>query len=209
MDFKTIKTGKWLENCYIVHSSSKNGLIIDPGGKYNEIIEYINKNNIKILAVINTHAHFDHIGAVAKLKNILQIPFYLHSNDNKLLKSANLYKTIFEGEQNITVPSVDYFIDDFTNPLNFKDIKVEMIETPGHTKGSICLRLGNCLLTGDTIFEKDVGRVDLPGGNKEQLIKSLRIISALPTSLKLYPGHGNSTTLGEIMKKNKKLMALL
>jgi glyoxylase-like metal-dependent hydrolase (beta-lactamase superfamily II) len=104
---------------------------------------------------------------------------------------------------------VDYFIDDFTNPLYFNNIKVEMIETPGHTKGSICLRLGNCLLTGDTIFEKDVGRVDLPGGNKEQLIKSLRIITALPTSLKLYPGHGNSTTLGDIMKKNKKLMALL
>ena len=84
-----------------------------------------------------------------------------------------------------------------------------MIETPGHTKGSVCLQLDNCLFTGDTIFEKDIGRVDLPGGNKEQLIESLKKISELPTSLKLYPGHGNSTILGFVMDNNQKLMALI
>jgi len=209
LNIKTIKTGKWRENCYIVHNLSKSGLIIDPGENYNEIIKYINNYNINVLAIVNTHAHYDHICAVSNLKETLKIPFYLHSKDNRLLKSANLYRVLFEGEQTISIPSVDYFLDNCNKPLIFNDIEVKVIDTPGHTKGSVCFQIDNFLFTGDTLFEKDIGRVDLPGGNKEQLIESLKKISELPTSLKLYPGHGNSTILGFVMDNNQKLMALI
>jgi len=142
------------------------------------------------------------------LKKKLKIAFYLHSKDNRLLRSANLYRVIFEGEHEITVPVVDYFLDDFTKPLTFDGIKVKVIETPGHTKGSVCLQINNYLFTGDTIFEKDIGRVDLPGGNKTELTESLKKISKLPANLKLYPGHGNSITMQQVLDNNQKLRAL-
>ena len=209
LNIKTIKTGKWRENCYIVNNFSKNGLIIDPGDNYDKITEYISENNINVLAIINTHAHYDHIGVVSILKKTLEIPFYLHSKDNRLLKSANLYKTLFEGEQSITVPSVDHFLDDCNQPLIFNDIKVTVIETRGHTEGSVCFQIENCLFTGDTLFEKDIGRVDLPGGNKAELVESLKQLSKLPGSLKLYPGHGNSSTMQYVLGNNKKFKELI
>ena len=209
MNIKTIKTGKWRENCYVVHNLSKSGFIIDPGDNYNEIIKYINNYNINILAIINTHAHYDHICAVSTLKDTLQIPFYLHSKDKRLLKSANLYRMLFEGKQTITIPSVDYFLDNCNKPLQFNDIEVKVIETPGHTDGSVCFQIDNYLFTGDTLFEKDIGRVDLPGGNKTELIKSLKQLSKLPSSMELYPGHGNSNTMQQILENNQKLKALV
>jgi hydroxyacylglutathione hydrolase len=209
LNIKTIKTGKWRENCYVVHNLSTSGFIIDPGENYNEIIKYINNNNINILAIINTHAHYDHICAVSTLKDTLEIPFYLHSKDERLLKSANLYRMLFEGEQTITVPSVDCFLDNCNKPLIFNDIEVKVIETPGHTDGSVCFQIDNYLFTGDTLFEKDIGRVDLPGGNKTELIKSLKQLSKLPASMELYPGHGNSNTMQQILENNQKLKALV
>ena len=102
LNIKRFKTGNWQENCYIVQNSSNDGLIIDPGENYDEIAEYINENKINVLAIINTHAHYDHIGAVSILKDALEIPFYLHSKDSRLLKSANLYSALFDGQQKNT-----------------------------------------------------------------------------------------------------------
>ena len=209
LNIKTIKTGKWRENCYVVHNISKSGFIIDPGENYNEIIKYINNYNINILAIINTHAHYDHICAVSTLKDTLEIPFYLHSKDKRLLKSANLYRMLFEGEQTITVPLVDCFLDNCNKPLIFNDIEVKVIETPGHTEGSVCFQIDNYLFTGDTLFKKDIGRVDLPGGNKTELIKSLKQLSKLPGSMELFPGHGNSTTIQYVLENNAKLKGLI
>ena len=209
LNIKTIKTGKWRENCYIIHNLSKSGLIIDPGENYNEIIKYINNYNINVLAIINTHAHYDHICAVSTLKETLKIPFYLHSKDNRLLKSANLYRMLFEGEQTISVPSVDFFLDNCNKPLIFNDIEIKVIETPGHTEGSVCFQIDNYLFTGDTLFKKDIGRVDLPGGNKTKLIKSLKQLSKLPAGMELYPGHGNSTTIRYVLENNAKLKGLI
>ena len=209
LSIKTYKTGKWWENCYIVHNSLKSGLIIDPGENHDEICRHIKEKNIKALAIINTHAHYDHIGAVATLKDTLRIPFYLHSKDKRLLNSTNLYRALFESEHAITIPSVDHFLDQFPTPLKFNDITVKVIETPGHTKGSVCFQIEDSLFTGDTIFEKDIGRVDLPGGNQAKLIESLKKLSKLPTSLKLYPGHGNAITMQQVLENNQKLRALV
>ena len=209
MNIKRIITGKWRENCYIINNSSNNGLIIDPGEKPDAIFKHINKNNINVLAIINTHAHFDHIGAVSTLKDTLEIPFYLHSKDKRLLRSANLYKIVFEGDKTITIPLVDYYFEESDTKIEFSDFTVKIIQTPGHTEGSVCFQIDNYLFTGDTIFEKDIGRVDLPGGNKEKLIVSLKQLSKLPDSLKLYPGHGNSSTMQYVLRNNKKFKELI
>jgi len=209
LNVKLIKTGKWKENCFVIHNSINAGLIIDPGQNSDEIIAHIKKNKISVKAILNTHAHYDHVGAVQILKKTFLIPFYLHSKDSRLLKSVNLYISIFEGEKIISVPDVDHYFDKNKNPLIFNEISVKIIETPGHTPGSVCFQVEGCLFSGDTLFEKEIGRVDLPGGNQAELTQSLIELSKLPPELKLYPGHGNPTTMKQVISKNLKLRDLI
>jgi len=192
-----IITGRLKQNCYLV---SKNNflIIIDPGNNATNIVDEIDKNNLIPLAILNTHAHFDHIGAVDYLKNKYSIPFYLHSNDVRLLRSANLYQLVFKGDGKIKVPGVDFFFDDDNNQSdNFGEMKFSILHTPGHTNGGVCILIGDNLFTGDTLMKNVIGRSDLPGGNKNKLIDSLIIIKDLPHNLNIYPGHGNKSILGD------------
>ena len=111
LNIKTIKTGKLRENCYIVYDSSNDGLIIDPGESYNKICSYIKENNVNPLAILNTHAHYDHIGGVKYLQDELNVPFYLHSSDEQTLKRANLLRILFEGKLSVPIPKIDVYID--------------------------------------------------------------------------------------------------
>lgn len=195
LNIKTFKTGKWSENCYIIHSISNSGLIIDPGANHDEINFYITQKKIHALAIINTHAHYDHIGAVSKLKEILNIPFYLHNKDMRLLKSANLFRALFDSKKTIKIPIVDNHFDQNEKNLIFNDIFVEIIETPGHTKGSVCFLIENNLFTGDTIMRNSVGRIDLPGSSKKDLYNSLKKLLKLSPETIILPGHGKRTIL--------------
>ena len=146
IEIKKIVNGKWRENCYIVkNGSSKNAIIIDPGSAAEQIANYTLTHNLKILAIVNTHAHYDHIGAVVDLKEKFSIPFYLHSQDLKLLKHANLYRQIFDGEDILPIPIVDYFFDQITLPLILNDLLIDVVFTPGHTQGSVCFLIGDYL----------------------------------------------------------------
>ena len=178
-------------------------MIIDPGGNIDSIEDYIDRNKLKMKAILNTHAHYDHIGAVNKLKKKYKIPFFLHSGDDALLKRANLYAKIFEGSKIIKIPEVDYFFDeiDITNIIDF--FHVDIIFTPGHTRGGVCIFVNKFLFTGDTLLKGAVGRTDLPGGNKTSLQNSLKILSNLPSGTPIYPGHGIPSTIGEELKNNK------
>ena len=196
MIIKRFINGKWAENCYVV-SSNQDVVIIDPGGNLDQIIEYIDTNNFIVHAVINTHAHFDHIGAVAEIKQKYKCPFYLHSNDNRLLKSANLYMKVFSGERAVTIPAVSYFLDQIVTPLTFGSLAIDVLFTPGHTEGSVCFLIEGNLFTGDTLLKGKVGRVDLPGGNKEKIQTSLADILKLPGELLIYPGHGDNSSIAE------------
>ena len=101
LDFVSITTGKWKECCYIVFDSHLHSIIIDPGDDFELVNSVITKNNLNVLAILCTHAHFDHIASVSKLKDAYQIPFYLHRGDFQLLKQANFYRHIFQGGQNM------------------------------------------------------------------------------------------------------------
>lgn len=203
---KQISTGVWKENCYIISNSANQGLLIDPGAEAKKIDNYIIKNRIKLLAIINTHGHYDHIGAVSFFKKKYSLPFYLHSKDEKLSKSANLYVKIFESKKFIDIPEIDFFIDDIDTPLVLDQFSVECIESPGHTMGSICIKLENHLFTGDTILPGQVGRTDLPGGNNNKLVKSLSILSRLSPDTIIYPGHGSHSILSVEMNTINKYL---
>jgi hydroxyacylglutathione hydrolase len=157
-----------------------------------------------VLAIINTHAHYDHIGAVQYLKNKYQLPFFLHSADSRLLKSANLYARLFDETSILKIPKVDYYFDQINIEDHLEVFSIKIIETPGHTQGSVCFLIEDVLFTGDTIFNGDIGRVDLPGGNSKTLHESLRVLSKLPKQTKIYPGHGASSTIEHELNTNKK-----
>ena len=146
-------------------------------------------------AIINTHAHYDHIGSVKYLQNKLNILFYLHSLDEKTLKSANLLRIIFEGKLSIPIPQVNIYIDQLENTFFIGDIFVKVLHTPGHTPGSICLVIENYIFTGDTLMKGLFGRTDLPGGNMKHLLSSLEKLLNLPGHTVIYPGHGSKTLL--------------
>lgn len=208
MEIKRIKNGKWEENCYVL-SKSGQALVIDPGSEAEEIIGFLETNNLRVAAVINTHGHFDHIGAVSDVVDHSVCSFYLHSKDERLVKSANLYMSLFEGREKIRVPAVDFYFDKIDLPLVLEEFVVNVIHTPGHTEGSVCFIIDKNIFSGDTLLNGTVGRTDLPGANKEKLRISLIELVKLDPTFALYPGHGDATTLANEIANNKYLMQLI
>lgn len=205
---KRIISGKWEENCYIV-SKDKEAIVIDPGDNVDQMIRYLQDNHLTVSAVLNTHAHFDHIGGVNTIVNTYECPFYLHSKDERLLKSANLYMTFFEGEKRIKVPIINEYLDKTESPLKIGNLSITILLTPGHTLGGVSFLIENNLFTGDTLLKDSVGRVDLPGANKLKLEESLQLLSVLNPDFIIYSGHGDSTTLKEELIYNKYLIELI
>ncbi|MDP4679491.1 MAG: MBL fold metallo-hydrolase, partial [Cyclobacteriaceae bacterium] len=125
------------------------------------------------------------------------------------LKSANLYMTLFEGEEKIGIPLVDFHLDNITLPLIIDDFEIQVLFSPGHTEGSVCFLIESALFTGDTLLKNTIGRIDLPGANKEKLSKSLQMLSKLNGSLDVYPGHGEQTTLERELSFNERFIELI
>ncbi|OIP24881.1 hypothetical protein AUK11_01870 [bacterium CG2_30_37_16] len=190
MELKTIKVGPIRTNCYIIKKNDKT-LVIDPG----EDAEKILKISGKIDYVLLTHGHFDHVGALKKLKeNNSLTKIYLQKEALGEYKKANLFAG-FVGQRIDKPPKPDVIYQELPNLIN----GLEIIKTPGHTKGSICFLLNGYLFSGDTLFKGTYGRVDLPYSNPEDMLESLKKLSQLDDDLKIMPGHGD----GSILKKEK------
>jgi len=171
-------------------------------------MDFISVSSFNPVAIINTHAHFDHTGAVAGLKNYYKIPFYLHSSDNRLLQYLNFYrKLIFQGEP-VEIPTVDFFLDNM-DELTISEFHFRIIHTPGHTKGSICLLIDNFLFTGDTLLRNNIGNLNFPESNRDELFKSLKKLSCLDKKITIFPGHGESSSLAEELANNRKLIEVI
>ena len=190
-----IVTGPFQENTFVVRSVESNQtLIIDPGDDEDRIIEFIRSKKLTPLAILNTHAHLDHIGAVSKLKESFNIPFYLHEEEKMILdhyeESCEMFGLLPKQK-----PKVDKWLKNHKS-LTIKDFKVKIINTPGHTPGGVCYEIDNHIFVGDTIFKGSVGRTDLPGGNWDNLKKSLfQLIDTVNHEKIVHPGHGDDTTL--------------
>lgn len=202
----TIEQFGYFTNCYIVFSeTTKECIVIDPGGDLEKIIDKIDKRNLIPTYIALTHGHGDHIFAVNSLKTKYNsIKIIAHEDEFEILKdsSKNYSKYLFENRE-VNILKLDKFLKD-NDIINISsDLTFKVIHTPGHTKGSICYYYleKDALFTGDTVFLENIGRTDLYSGNFEELINSLKKISALPDNVIIYPGHGPHSTI-EYEKNN-------
>ena len=198
---ETFVNGKWRQNCYLVLNENRRALIIDPGSDANGISEMIEKSSAQPVAIINTHAHYDHIGAVVDLQEKYGIPFYLHGADAKLMKQANIYKILFESKSSIRVPAFGEDLSVLSGDLALDGFEVRVVPSPGHTPGSVCLLVGNDLFSGDTLLPGAPGRTDLPGGDKKKLAETLVSLRELDPAHLVHPGHGKPFLLGQFWSK--------
>ena len=199
---ETFTFNPFQENTYLVINEKKQCWIVDPGmydsKETNYFFDQIEKNGLQPQAVINTHTHIDHIFGVQACKERYSIPFMMHEKDLPVLQGAKGSAMLF-GFDFITTPQPDHFINE-GKPLFLNDEKIDVRFTPGHSPGSIVFyyAAGNWLLGGDVLFNSSIGRTDLPGGNFETLIDSIRTqLLVLPDETIVYPGHGPSTMIGK------------
>jgi hydroxyacylglutathione hydrolase len=205
---ETITSGRWREHCHIVHGDDGAAVAIDPGEGAGEIIAAIETKGLTLKAIVNTHGHYDHVGGVSELQQRYGARFHLHSADRRLLTQANFYRTIFGGERTITIPEID--VDLATSgSLEFGEIGIEIIPSPGHTAGGVSLLIGDMLFTGDNLLGRRIGRSDLPGGNAAALKESIKELFRLPRETMLYPGHGRPCSLAEIAETSPDVAELV
>ncbi|MBT5363754.1 MAG: MBL fold metallo-hydrolase [Candidatus Marinimicrobia bacterium] len=208
LNIERVVTGPFQENSFITwQDNSKFCIIVDPGDDAHLIIQQLENLNLEPLAVINTHAHLDHIGAISDLKEKFTIPFYLHSLEKTILDGYERDCALF-GMNQKTAPTVDHWFNSET--IRIKTYEILLVETPGHTPGGTCLCIDRHVFTGDTIFAGSVGRTDLPGGDWDTLSQSLiKVMNEIPSDYILHPGHGLDTNLKTEMKQNPFLIPLL
>lgn len=202
MQIITLTVGQLGTNCYLVESDGEVG-IIDPGDDGDFIIRKIEDLKVKPVWVVATHGHFDHVLAVTEVALAYQIPFYINNKDESLLKRAADTSEYFLG-----IPADPVLVKskrlDSKTVLKLGKEKIEIIETPGHTLGSVCLyfKKEGALFSGDTIFTGGaVGRTDLKCSSIDQLARSLPKILKLPENTVVYSGHGRETTIGRFNKQ--------
>ncbi|MFZ7132016.1 MAG: MBL fold metallo-hydrolase [Eubacteriales bacterium] len=200
-----MKIKKFNENAYGTNTyilcCEKSGLgaIIDPVGNKDNITSYIDTNSIAIKYILLTHGHFDHIQLVPDIKKITQGMICIHEKDFTMLQDESLNLSHLFG-QPMMIEGDMALIDEQELPLGKHTIQV--LYTPGHTKGSCCFIVKDFLFSGDTLFKGSVGRTDLPTGNHHTLMQSLKKICILDPQLKVFPGHGEETVLEEEIMNN-------
>ena len=189
-------------NCYLLEcEKTKDAVLIDPGEKDDKLLEYITENNLKLKYIINTHGHFDHTGGNAFFKTG-DTGIIAHKLSFELIASgggASLFGLKTEQSPEPTVDASE------ADSVEFGSEKLEILYTPGHTRGHISLyhRKSGSLFSGDTLFFRSIGRTDFPGGNQNQLIDSIiNQLYTLPDSTRVFPGHGPETTIGDEKGKN-------
>ncbi|HIY58117.1 MAG TPA: MBL fold metallo-hydrolase [Candidatus Tetragenococcus pullicola] len=198
MQVNRVVTGEIEENCYLVWEDDQL-LIIDPGADSPRIIEEINKTEAKPLAILLTHAHFDHIGAVDTLRDFYHIEVYLSPLEKDWLQDPSLNLSA-SFEESIIVRPAEKELENKEYQLGNLSFKV--VSTPGHSIGSVSFIFENFVIAGDTLFRGSIGRSDLPTGNLEQLLESIQSqLFTLPNQFPVYPGHGAPTTI-EVEKRS-------
>jgi glyoxylase-like metal-dependent hydrolase (beta-lactamase superfamily II) len=195
---QTIVVGSLEVNCYLfTEISSGKTLIIDPGADASNIMREIESKSLIPVGIVNTHGHVDHIGSNRELKDKYNIPIYVHTKDAESLEDAFMNGSVLLGQE-IVSPKADVLVEDGSS-INVGDLKLEVIHTPGHTPGGICLMHEDVLFTGDTLFNGSIGRMDLNGGSEVEMIGSLSRLKNLSPELIIFPGHGPaSSILGEL-----------
>lgn len=189
-------------NTYLVwDDDSKEAMLIDPSAPSDKLRDFINKHNLTLKFIVNTHGHADHIGGNVFFKANLKTPVAIHVSDADMLPDPKLNLSAYI-EINLALPSADMFLKDGDTYELGKHI-ITVIHTPGHTQGCICLYCDNLLFSGDTLFQHDIGRTDLPSGSYEKIINSVKTrLFTLPGETIVLPGHGASSTIHDEVLHN-------
>lgn len=203
MKVYSIPLGPLGTNCYIAaDEKTKECLIIDPAANGEELVTLIRKEDFKPKAILLTHGHSDHIGAVEALQGAFDIPLYIHKLDLPYLTDVGLNLSEFTGNH-VVVHAVDIHEVAGGDTVSCGSIILNVLETPGHTPGGVSYYGEGVVFVGDTLFYESVGRTDFVGGSMEQLVKSVtEQLLTLPDDTLVYPGHGPATTIGHERQYN-------
>lgn len=182
--------GMLLTNCYLVgHVETEEAILIDPGtnkeAEARKILKEIKSNGFKVKYIVNTHGHPDHTGGNKFFRETTGAPILIHEYDAPMLKGPFADRTLHDGDS-----------------VHVGATVLRILHTPGHSQGSICLLGKDLIFTGDTLFAGSIGRYNLPGGSIEKIKESLKKLMILPDHMKVYPGHGPTSTIGEEKRNN-------
>jgi hydroxyacylglutathione hydrolase len=207
---RNVVVGLFRENCYIVGSRrTGEAICVDPGDEPDEILALARDMGVRITRIICTHAHLDHIMAVGAVKEATGASFLLHGDDLALAHQLPAFARAWLNRDVPPPPEPDYLVR-HGDDLEIAGVSLAAIHTPGHTRGSICVYGGGMLFSGDTLFRGSIGRTDLPGGDQEQLLRSIRErLLPLPDETVVLPGHLQETTIGAERSGNPWVQAAL
>lgn len=191
--YALIKTGMLPTNTYVLYDTeTKKCVVIDPAYDANKVVDFIEENTLDLQGILLTHGHFDHCGGVERVLQHKSVEVYGSSLDAYIAQNAS--------KNQWRAHAKDCTITNFVEKLskfNVGDFEFEVIETPGHTEGSLCYLIDGFMFSGDTLFDGCVGRTDLPGGDGTKMMQSLRALKKLSFDYVVLPGHENTTTLSE------------
>lgn len=211
MIIQCIAGGLFLTNCYLIgDESTKEGIIVDPGEQTGDILKAVENSGLNFTKIVNTHTHIDHVAGVQEIKEKLKIPFFIHEKEQPVLDLLPESAKRFPQFGNVRVPEVDGYLEE-GDIVDIGELKAEVLLVPGHTWGSICLVIGENIISGDTLFAGSVGRVDLTGGTSmDELVGMIKKkITSYPDHYNVYPGHGPATKVGIEKETNPFVRGLL
>jgi glyoxylase-like metal-dependent hydrolase (beta-lactamase superfamily II) len=200
LELETIALGNYATNCYIVINEKREALIIDPGSEAEKLLSFIAELEVTPTAVLLTHGHFDHVGAVDTVCEKWNIPVYVHPRDEELLSDFHKNASGLSGD-GIKVETLASIIQG--SELRLAGFEITIYDTPGHTPGGVCYLIEDSLFCGDTLFQGSIGRTDLYGGSFEELMTSIgHLLNNLSNEVRLYPGHGPESSIGWELANN-------
>jgi hydroxyacylglutathione hydrolase len=191
-------------NCSIFgDETTREAIVVDPGDDIGDVEAILARHDLRCAAIVITHAHIDHIGGAHKLKSLTGAPVYMNTQDQELYDHIDT-QAAWIGMPEPERTEIDTELRD-GDTLHLGATAFEVLHTPGHTQGSVCLLISseNKLIAGDTLFKESIGRTDLPGGNSRQILQSIHTkLLVLPEETEVYPGHGLPTTIGAERERN-------
>jgi hydroxyacylglutathione hydrolase len=199
---KKLEVGPIMANCFILGcETTKEAVVVDPGDDADRILMELAKSDLKVKYLINTHGHFDHVGANKKMKEVTGAQIGIHPDDESMLGELSQSALMF-GMSVENSPPADFLLNE-GDDVTFGEITLKVIHTPGHSMGGICLYTKGHLFAGDTLFAGSIGRTDLPGGDYDTLISSIKDkLLGLDEDTIVYTGHGPETNIASEKRMN-------